>query len=124
MNKFFAEELDLILKGGIENGGYFTFKSERFTPNELGSQLEKDGYGEWLGGNDFLIIRAGYAFYNGNDGYMKRFGKEEENEKLLQLQIENLEYKKRIRFWKIVSAILATVSTILGIINLVLLFKR
>jgi hypothetical protein len=37
----------------------------------------------------------------------------------LELSNNELEYKKKIRFWKTVSAILAVISTTLGIINFI-----
>lgn len=95
MNKKFAEELDLILKGGRDNVSQFSFESEYFDAVELGAQLKKDGFGYSMGGNEFWIYPEGFAFID-SGGYTKRLRKEEEADTLRQLQIENLRLQKEV----------------------------
>jgi len=115
MDKKFAEELDLILKGGRDNAGSFEFISKQFAAQELGAVLKENKHGQWIRGDEFLISPDGYAFYS-NGGYMKEFKATEEKEELRRLKINELEYKKKLRFWKIVSAILGATSAVLGIL--------
>jgi len=75
----------------------------------------------------FQVFTKGFDFYQ-MGGYSAVYNKENTQDELAGLQRINLElsnnqlkYEKKIRFWKIISAILATISTILGII---MIFER
>jgi len=119
MTKEFAEDLDKILKGGIENDGFFEFESDRFEARVLGDILERDGYGGWITGCEFQIYPAGYAFYNGRGGYTNESRKNEDKNKLIGLQINDLEYKKKIRKLEGIIVLWQVITAIIGIIGVV-----
>ena len=134
MNFVIANELDKILSGVSAKGGVFTLENSVFDPRMLGDILEKDGYGRWVCENDFQVYPQGVDFVAKLGGYGKYSAEIQQNKddsnlerKAKMLQIDQLEYEKRIRkyenvirFWEFLTAVFG----ITGIVGWLLFFFK
>ena len=93
MHKEMAQELDKILSNCKNRRHEFNSKDEAM---QIGSLLEKNGHGQWISGNEIQIypegVNAGRAGY-----YLSTALHNEKINKKLDLEIAELEHKKRIR---------------------------
>jgi hypothetical protein len=87
MEKDFFEELDKILSGVPDSGGVFELKKSKLNPQSLGKQLEKDGYGEYIGSNSFRVFPEGVDFYK-MGGYADVYERRLLEEKKLTSEVE------------------------------------